>query len=107
MEAPITANGTRVAEPTSPTRGRPPTADAKTDAERKKAQRDRLKARGLKEVKCFLSAEHLAYLRVLREVHGVTIADAVALAVTAVMRGELPTQSPTESPRQQSLILLP
>lgn len=88
-------------------RGRSCQAKTKTQAERAKAYRERLKAEGLKEVKCFLSPEHLAYLRGLCDIHGGTIADAVALALTAAIRGEVPTMLPAnKSPSQQSLILL-
>lgn len=93
---------------TTQRRGRPPKADAKTIAERAKAYRERLRKDGLKEIKCYLSAEHLAYLKVLCDIHGGTIADSVALALTAVMRGELPQQIPVAaSSHGTSLILLP
>lgn len=91
-----------------PTRGRPGKADAKTPAARAKAYRERLKADGFKEVKCYLDAEHLAYLQGLCDIYGVTIAEAVTLALSAVIRGELPAQPPAgESLPQPSVILLP
>lgn len=107
MEARPTATLTTPCSTSPTTRGRPRKVEAKSPAERTKAYRDRLKADGLKEVKCYIGAEHLAFLKVLRDLHGGTIADAVVLALTAVMRGELPALPPTESARQQSVILLP
>lgn len=98
--------------PTSCAHGRPPKAGAKSPAERAKTYRERLKSDGLKEVKCYLDAEHLAYLRGICDIHGGTIADAVALAVSAVMRGELSAQLPAQPPigkplAPPSVILLP
>lgn len=88
-------------------RGRPRKTDAKSPAERAKAYRNRLKIEGLKEVKCFLRPDHLAYLRGLCDIHDVTIADAVALALTAAMRGEMSAPSTAhELPPEPSLILL-
>ena len=42
-----------------------------------------MKAGGLKEVKCYLGAEPLAYLKGLCDIHGGTIADAVAFLCCA------------------------
>ena len=74
----------------TPHRGRPRQPDTLTPAERAKRYRDRLKAEGLKEVKCYLSPAQLAYLKGVCEIHQVTIADAISLSVTAVLRGEFP-----------------
>lgn len=71
-------------------RGRTCKADAKTTAERSRDYRARLKSKGLKEVKCHLDAEQLAYLNALRTIHNVTISEAVSLALTALIRGEMP-----------------
>lgn len=62
--------------------------DAKTTAERSKSYRERQKSDGLKAIKCHLPPETIAYLEALREIHGVTLADAISLAVIAVIRGE-------------------
>jgi hypothetical protein len=70
------------------TPGRPSKPDAKTPAQRAKAYRDRQKACGLRTVKCALSPEAIAYLEALREIHGVTISEAISMAVMAVIRGE-------------------
>jgi len=96
----------RTSAASTPTRGRPCKANAKSAAERAKDYRDRLKADGLKEVKCYLSPEHIAYLKVLCEIHGGTVADAVALALTALMRGELPAQSSGSQSRPGTALIL-
>lgn len=103
----LAANLSAPAPTITPSRGRPRKPDAKSPAERAKAYRERRQRDGMKEVKCYLNAEHLAYLKGLCDIHGGTIADAIALALSAVMRGELPMLPPVESTRQQSLILLP
>lgn len=73
----------------SPTRmpGRPPKPDAKTPAQRAKAYRNRRKADGLKSVKCHLSPEIVAYLEALRVIHGITLGEAITMAVRAAFRG--------------------
>lgn len=73
---------------TGRTPGRPAKLDAKTTAERARDYRARLKADGLKAVKCHLPPEAIAYLEALRKIHGVTLADAVSMALAAVIRGE-------------------
>lgn len=72
--------------PRSP--GRPCKPDALTPAQRAKGYRNRLNARGLTAVKCHLPPEAVAYLRALCDIHGITISEAVAMAVTAALRGE-------------------
>lgn len=74
--------------PTGRTPGRPAKQDAKTTAERAKAYRDRQKASGLREVKCVLPPETIAYLEALRKIHNVSISDVISMAVMAVFRGE-------------------
>lgn len=74
--------------PTGRTPGRPAKPDAKTPAERAKDYRDRQKACGLKEVKCALPPETIAYLEALRKIHDFTLSDAITMAVMAVFRGD-------------------
>lgn len=90
------------AEPSAqqPSRGRPRKSHPKSPAERTKAYRERLKTGGLREVKCYLSPEHLAYLKALCELHQVAIADAVGMALTALIRGEAPRASFLEAPQK-------
>jgi hypothetical protein len=63
-----------------------------------------LKASGRREVKCYLDAEHLAYLKGICAIHGGTIADALALALSALIRGESPTYVPCVSASSQLVI---
>jgi hypothetical protein len=77
------------ASPPSPPRGRPRNPDALTAAERSKQYRDRLKAEGFKEVKCYLSPAQVAYLIAVCRSHRVTIAEAVSLSLTALVRGDV------------------
>ena len=70
------------------TPGRPAKPDAKTAAERARAYRNRQKASGLREVKCALPPEAIAYLEALRKIHDITLSDAITLSVMAVFRGE-------------------
>lgn len=73
--------------PSSRTPGRPKKSDAKTPAQRAKAYRNRQKADGLKSVKCHLSPEIVAYLEALRAIHGITLGEAVSMAVAGFFRG--------------------
>jgi len=73
---------------TDRTPGRPVKPDAKTAAERAKTYRNRQKASGLREVKCALPKEAIAYLEALRKIHNISISDAITLALAAVVRGE-------------------
>ena len=66
-------------------------------AERAKAYRARRKATGCKEVKCYLEPEHIAYLSAVCTAHQVHIAEAVALALTALIRSEAPRTARTET----------
>lgn len=75
---------------TVPGRGRPRKAGALSPAERAKSSRARKRAAGLKEVKCFLTPEQIAYLDAICKIHQVTIAEAISLALTAKLRGESP-----------------
>lgn len=68
--------------------GRPRSPDALTPAQRAKAYRHRQRADGLTAVKCYLPPEAMAYLRALGDIHAVSLSEAVALAVTAAVRGE-------------------
>lgn len=68
--------------------GRPQKPNAKTTAQRAKAYRQRQKADGLKAVKCYLPPEGIAYLNALRQIHGVTISDAILMVMMSVIRGE-------------------
>lgn len=69
--------------------GRPAKPDAKTTAERAKDYRNRQKASGLREVKCVLPPEAIAYLEALRKIHDVSISDAISMALRAAIRGEI------------------
>lgn len=60
----------------------------KTPAQRAKAYRDRKKAEGLKAVKTHLPPDAMAYLKALSTIHGVTLSEAVALALMAALRGQ-------------------
>jgi hypothetical protein len=79
----------------SPVRGRPPKTDALTDAERSKAYRQRRQAEGLRAVKCLLEPDQMLYLSALCQMYEVTISEAVGLAVTALITGNIP-----ETPRR-------
>lgn len=68
-------------------RGRPRSGHAKTDAERSKVYRAARKASGMKAIKCYLTAEQTAYLNALSQIHEVTMAEAIGLAVTSLIRG--------------------
>ncbi len=61
---------------------------AMTSAERTKAYRQRLKAKGQVAVKCYLPPEAMAYLGALCDIHHVTISEAVAMAVARALRGD-------------------
>jgi len=61
--------------------------EAQTQAERSKAYRDRRQAEGLKSVKCFLAPDQMAYLSALCEIHRITIAEAISLALTSLIKG--------------------
>ena len=76
-------------------------------AERAKAYRARRKATGCKEVKCYLEPEHIAYLSAVCTAHQVHIAEAVALALTALIRGEAPRATRTEIERQSLSTIAP
>lgn len=103
----LSTDGSTTTSSTVQQRGRPRKSDAKSCAERAKTYRQRLKADGRKEVKCFLGPEHLAYLDGLCKIYGGTIADAVALALTVALTGECSTPAPVHrSPQKPSLILL-
>lgn len=65
--------------------GRKP--EAQTQAERSKAYRDRRQAEGLKSVKCFLAPDQIAYLSAVCQIHQVTIAEAISLALTSLIKG--------------------
>lgn len=65
--------------------GRKP--EAQTQAERSKAYRDRRLAEGLKSVKCFLAPDQMAYLSAVCQIHQVTIAEAISLALTSLIKG--------------------
>lgn len=73
---------------TVPVSGRPARPDAKTTAERSKAYRAGLKADGYKAVKCHLKPDAMAYLEALRKIHGVTLSDAISMALAAAIRGD-------------------
>lgn len=103
----LSTDGAATTTSTVQQRGRPRKTVTKSCAERAKTYRDRLKSEGLREVKCFLRPEHLHYLQAIRDIHGGTIADAVAVALTAVLRGEISAPSSGhESPPQSSAIHL-
>ncbi len=72
-------------------RGRPRSSAAQTQAQRSKAYRDRLKDDGLTAIKCHLAPEPMAYLAALCEIHTLTIAEAIGMALTAAIRGTPPT----------------
>lgn len=61
-----------------------------SQAERAKSYRARKKGEGLKEIKCYLGPEQLAYLDALCKIHQVPIAEAISLALNALLRGEAP-----------------
>lgn len=69
-------------------RGRPPSPDAQSSAQRSKAYRERLMAKGHTAVKCYLPPDAMAYLHALCDIHHVSLSEAVALAVAAALRGE-------------------
>ncbi len=62
--------------------------EAQTQAERSKAYRDRRLAEGLKSVKCFLAPDQMAYLSAVCQIHQVTIAEAISLALTSLIKGK-------------------
>lgn len=68
--------------------GRPSKPDVLTPAQRSKAYRAGLKDKGLTAVKFYLEPVAMAYLGALCEVHRITISEAVAMAVSAALRGE-------------------
>lgn len=53
-------------------------------------------------MKCYLDPEQLAYLKALCAIHVVSISDAVALAVTHLMRGE-PAQQPPRAQKDHTI----
>lgn len=67
--------------------GHPRKPAAQTQAERSKAYRDRRQAEGLKSVKCFLAPDQMAYLSALCQIHQITIAEAISVALTSLMKG--------------------
>ena len=68
-------------------RGRPRQPDALTQAERSKGYRARRQAEDRKAVKCFLAQDQIAYLSAICKIHKVTIAEAIGLALTALITG--------------------
>lgn len=73
--------------PSSRMPSRPSKPDAMTTAQRAKRYRQQQKAEGLKSVKCHLSPEIVAYLEALRAIHGITMGEAITMAVSAAFRG--------------------
>jgi hypothetical protein len=65
-----------------------PRPAAQTDAERARVARQRKKANSLQAVKIYLSRDELSLLHGVCDIHGLTLSQAVALAVTHLMRGE-------------------
>jgi hypothetical protein len=82
--------------------------EAQTQAERSKAYRDRQQAEGLKSVKCFLAPDQMAYLKSVCQIHNCTIAEAISLAMTCLMKGTFampPAASATDRPDPDTRIL--
>ncbi len=44
-------------------------------------------AEGLRSVKCFLAPDQIAYLSILCQIHQITIAEAIILALTSLIKG--------------------
>ena len=61
---------------------------SQSPAQRSKAYRERRSAEGRHAVKCYLTPEQKAYLSALCEIHQVSIAEALGLALTRMIRGE-------------------
>ena len=64
----------------------------KTDAQRSKDYRTRLKEQNLTAVKIYLDAESVAYLRAIASLHGATLSEAGSLAFRSLIRGEVPAE---------------
>jgi uncharacterized membrane protein len=79
--------------PSTIRKGRPPKSDSLTSAERARRSRDKRKAEGLSEVKCYLTEGSKSYLAAICAIHQCTISDAVSMMLEAAVREGLMAQA--------------
>lgn len=86
-ELPVAAGSTSVPKPQGPSVLTSPELPIPTK-ERSRAYRARQKDRGLSAVKVYLNPDVRAYLRCVSQVEGVTLSEAVSIALERLVRGE-------------------